>query len=384
MILTGFALCAAAIWIGVLLLPWRPWGTRERLDATVRPGDADLSDVTVLVPARNEADGIRATLAALGAQGEGLHVIVVDDESVDGTAELATGALQSGPLVVSGTPTPAGWTGKLWALEQGRRRVATPFTLLLDADIVLGPGMVAALRDKMRQDRIQLVSLMAALRMQAFWEKLLMPAFVYFFKLLYPFRLSNDPAFPGIAAAAGGCIMMETQVLEEIGGFRRLKNALIDDCALAAQVKACGYTTWIGLTHSASSTRAYKSLEAIWNMVTRTAFTQLRYSTSMLLTLTGIFMLAFWLPVAGLFAPPAARTLSLLALCAMGLGYFPTLRYYRMTPWWTLALPLIGTLYLAMTWSSAARYWRGRGSEWKGRIYSKTPGSENYSGNGGA
>jgi hopene-associated glycosyltransferase HpnB len=243
----------------------------------------------------------------------------------------------------------------------------------LDGDIELAPGVIATLRRKMQQDQLRLVSLMAALRMQGYWEKLLLPAFIFFFRLLYPFQLANDPKQRRVAAAAGGCILLETKLIDEIGGFAALRSALIDDCTFARRVKSLGARTWIGLTHSVCSVRRYDTLEAIWNMVARSAFTQLHYSTVALLGCTAVFIVAFWLPIATLFlGDVAAWTLAVVALLAMVSSYLPTLRFYRLGSGWVLALPLIGTLYLAMTWSSALRYWCGQRSRWKDRVYGNT------------
>jgi len=195
------------------------------------------------------------------------------------------------------------------------------------------------------------------------------PAFVYFFKMLYPFRLSNSD-FLGVAAAAGGCILLETRLIEEIGGFKAIRSELIDDCALAKRVKSLGYRTWIGLTHSVRSLRPYEDLAGIWSMVTRTAFCQLRYSPWVLAGTTAIMMMVFWLPVAGLFFPVAsAKVMSACALAALILTYLPTLKFYERSRGWAVTLPLIATLYLAMTWSSALHFWVGAGLRWKGRFY---------------
>jgi hopene-associated glycosyltransferase HpnB len=242
-------------------------------------------------------------------------------------------------------------------------------TLLLDADIELRPGIVGVLRQKLKEDHLHLVSLMSQMRMVNFWERLLMPAFVYFFKMLYPFRLSNS-SFNRVAAAAGGCILLETRLIKEIGGFKAICKELIDDCALARRVKSFGYRTWIGLTHSAHSLRSYDNLAGIWNMVARTAFCQLRYSAMLLIGTTTIMLLVFWLPVAGLFFPVAsAKIISACAFGALILSYLPTLKFYKQSRGWALVLPFIATLYLAMTWSSAIRFWGGAGSPWKGRFY---------------
>lgn len=370
--LTYLIFTSLLLWLSILIAPWRPWSTNERLDAKPEPNaTTDLSDLTVLVPARNEAPQIAITLAAIANQGSGLRIILVDDQSEDGTAEIARGLGVQNLTIVAGETPPAGWVGKLWALEQGRKQVQTAITLLLDADIELKPGTMAALRATMQDARLDFVSLMAHLRMGGFWEKLLVPAFVYFFKLLYPFRLSNSPTTRFIAAAAGGCIMLRTPVLETIGGFAAIKDALIDDCALARLVKQNGFKTWIGLTHSAISQRPYTTLRSFWDMVARTAFSQLRYSFWLLTICTIGMVTMFAVPVLGIVANDgvilgAAAT----TFVIMASTYLPILKFYERTPYWALALPLIGTLFLAMTWSSAIRYLRGEKSRWKGRTYS--------------
>jgi hopene-associated glycosyltransferase HpnB len=297
----------------------------------------------------------------LRAQAHDLQIVLVDDQSTDGTAPVAQALGIKNLYIVSGEPMLEDWSGKLWALEQGSRHVKTPLTLLIDADIELKPGVLKDLRRKLKEDSLHLISLMAQLRMVNFWERLLMPAFVYFFKMLYPFRLSNS-SFTGVAAAAGGCILLETRLIKEIGGFKIIRNELIDDCALAKQVKSRGYKTWLGLTHSVRSLRPYEDLAAIWNMVARSAFCQLRYSAMLLVGTTAVMIIVFWLPVAGLFFPTAsAKVISTIALFAMIYSYLPTLKFYGVSRAFALALPFIGTLYLAMTWSSAIRYWAGAG-----------------------
>jgi hopene-associated glycosyltransferase HpnB len=357
---------AAVMWLGNLLQPWRSWSTRERIEPDAGAAAAtDLSAITVLIPARNEAEVIGTTLAGLQAQGQGLRVVLVDDQSSDDTARIA--ASFPNVRVVPGKPLPAGWAGKLWALEQGKAEVGTPMTLLLDADIELKPGLLAALlRRKQAEDR-NFVSLMADLRRTSFWDRLLLPAFVYYFKLLYPFALSNSP-FRHVAAAAGGCVLVDTAALHGAGAFASLRGALIDDCTLARKVKDAGNRTWVGLSRGVVSLRPYGSLRSIHDMVARSAFTQLYYSTALLLLVTAVFVAAYWLPLAALLLP-GAQGLALLGLAAMMLAYWPTLRYYGMSPLWLLLAPLGATLYLAMTWSSAIRYWRGVRSRWKDRVY---------------
>jgi hopene-associated glycosyltransferase HpnB len=369
-----FAGISAFIWLVILLLPWRPWSTREVLDSASASPDVDLSDITVLIPARNEAEVIETTLKSLETQGQGLQIVLVDDRSTDGTAMVAqTSGIQK-LRIITGGPLPADWSGKLWALEQGFRQANTPLTLLMDADIEMQPGIVGRLRQKLKENHLHFISLLAELRMVSFWERLLMPAFVYFFKMLYPFRLSNS-SFTRVAAAAGGCILLETRLIKEIGGFEAIRQELIDDCALAKRIKSLGYRTWIGLTHSVRSLRSYENLAGIWNMVARTAFCQLRYSAMLLGGTTAIMLMVFWLPVAGLFFPAAsAKILSAGALGALILSYQPTLKFYHQSRVWAFALPLIATLYLAMTWSSAIRFWTGAGSPWKGRFYGRNKG----------
>ena len=365
----------AVLWLIVLLLPWRPWSTRERLEGNGCSPPPEARDLTVLIPARNEARQLARTLGALKVQAPELQVLVVDDRSDDGTAEVALAVGLPRLRVIPGRPMVDGWTGKLWALDQGLAEVATPLTLLLDADIELCPGVIAALLEQRRTKDLQMVSLMATLETRGFWEKLLLPAFVYFFKLLYPFHLSNS-SFRWVAAGAGGCVLIETNILREIGAFASLKDELIDDCALAAKVKAAGHRIWTGLSHSAISHRRYDGLAKIWEMVARTAYTQLRYSPLLLAGCVAALSLAFWLPVLGLVAgDPAARIASLTAIIAMIATYLPTLRFYRLSPLWALTLPFTGTLYLAMTVNSAWRYYRGVRSSWRGRVYSSAPDS---------
>ena len=376
MLWSGLTAAGAALWLCILVLPWQPWRVRERLEPEPAEDAADvgLDDVTVLIPARDEAAVIGETLAALGLQGRNLRVVVVDDRSGDDTAEVARQAAPAALAldVLAGAPLPEGWTGKLWALEQGRRRIETPLILLLDADITLRPGMIRALLDKKEESGAALVSVMAALRMQGGWERLLLPAFIFFFRLLYPFHLSNG-AGRRVAAAAGGCVLVETSVLARIGGFEAIRGALIDDCALARAVKDAGHRTWIGVSRGAESHRSYPTLGVVWRMVARTAFTQLRYSPGLLLLCTLLMALMFWAPLIGLGGPLAAQIAGGVGLVGMAVCYLPTIRYYRLSSAWALTMPLIGTLFLGMTWHSALRHWGGRRSEWKGRVYGREP-----------
>ena len=358
------------IWGVFALLPWRLWFNRDVLDAMEGTGGNEaLEEITVLIPARNEATVIQQTLQSLIAQGVGLKIILIDDSSEDVTVEKARQVADANFHIIQSQPLPTGWGGKLWALEQGRQLVGTPYTLLLDADIKLDRGVVKALREKMHREAISFISLMAAPSMSGSWEKLLMPAFVYFFTILYPFRLVNSQSAK-TAAAAGGCILMESRLLEQIGGFESIKSAVIDDCTLARRVKSQGFKTWLGLTHSVKSARRYQHLKEIWDMVARSAFAQLHYSVCLLILCTLLMVLFYEVSVFLAFLPNISiRCLSVLSLAIMVSTYIPILRFYHRSWAWALVLPLIAALFLAMTWTSAIRYWRGEHTRWKGRVY---------------
>ena len=362
------------LWTGILALPWLPWRNRETLEADNGAGNADLSGVTVLIPARNEAGVIAETLSSVAAQGRGHGIVLVNDRSDDATVAEARRPDLENLTIINGRALEPGWSGKLWALHQGLAFVKTDTILLLDADIHLEPGTISALRDRMQEHDLHLVSLLAFLRMESFWERLLMPAFVYFFKLLYPFHLSNTGS-KAVAAAAGGCVLLRTASLARAGGFIAIKGKLIDDCALARRFRDAGLATWIGLSHSARSGRSYDGLAGIWNMIARTAYTQLRHSFILLALCTALLTAGFVLPAAGLFsADPAVRSLGLAGILLMATSYLPTLRYYGMNPAWCIAFPLAGALYLLMTWSSAWRHWTGAGAHWKQRSYAGASG----------
>lgn len=373
----GCALAALLAWLMVLIAPWRPWSTRERLAAEAPRQRESLDDVTVLIPARDEAETLPKTLASLAEQGPGLDILVVDDQSCDSTREIARGSGVAGVRVISGAALPEGWTGKVWAQAQARPFLHRPLVLLLDADIALAAGLIATLRTRLRERRLGLASLMAELPMEGFWERLLMPAFVYFFKLVYPFRVANSPS-KRVAAAAGGCVLLELRALDAAGGFASLRNAIIDDCTLARRIKDAGFGTWIGLTRSVTSHRRYHGLGDIWRMVTRTAFTQLRYSWLLLALCTLLMVVCFLSPVLIAFSPePSARAIAVAAWLFMWLAYLPTLRFYRLPAAWGLLMPFTGLLFLIMTWDSARRYLLGERSAWRGRRYAA--GRENVS-----
>jgi hopene-associated glycosyltransferase HpnB len=368
-LLLPITLVSVSMWVGLLLLPWQSWRNREVREAEGNAKKESLGDITVLIPARNEAEVIGRTMASVAAQGTDLKILLIDDCSTDGTADLARQAAGDSLRILPGKPLPGGWVGKLWALEQGRSLVDTQKTLLLDADIELAPGILPALRAAMRREDLAFVSLMAMPPMGTFREKLLMPAFVYFFKLLYPFALANRPS-SNVAAAAGGCILLETRLFEEFGGFETMKDAVIDDCELARRVKSTGNRIWVGLSRSVRSLRPYGSLREIGNMVARTAYTQLRYSKALLALCTLAIGAAFWVPIVAIFSTnSAAAWLAAGAILIMVLSYLPTLGFYGRSPIWALCLPMIATFYLFMTWTSAVRFFRGERTRWKGRVY---------------
>ena len=371
MVIPGLAVVSLVLWAAVLLAPWAAWRCRERLEAD--PAELPASDdFTVLIPARNEAAVIGETLRALATAAPHARVIVIDDQSTDATAEIARASGLTHLDVMAGTPPPDGWTGKLWALQQGLARVATPRVLLLDADIRLAPGMPAALQGK-ADDGNALVSVCAEPCWNGRAARWLLPAFVYFFKLLYPFALANR-AGTRTAAAAGGVILIERDALTGAGGFGAWRGAIIDDCTLAAHVKRTGHRCWIGLTHGAASLRR-EDLGGIAHMVARSAFVQLRESIPMTLAASTLLVLMFWIPVLALAFGPGhtARLLGLFACLAMLACYLPTLMYYRRNPLAALMLPMTATFFLAATWYSAWRALAGTRSVWKGRRYQRGP-----------
>ncbi|MCZ6516881.1 MAG: glycosyltransferase [Gammaproteobacteria bacterium] len=369
--LLAAAYSASIVWCLALLLPSRPFGMRERLEPS-KPEVADLDDITVLIPARNEATTVQRTLVAVGDQRGAAPVVIVDDQSTDATARVARETLNTA-TVVTGEPPPPGWIGKVWALEQGLRTVQTPFVLLLDADIELRPGIIAALKNKAVHERLAMVSLLANLNTQRFWERILMPAYVYFFKFMYPFALVNSVS-SRTAAAAGGCILIRREVLEEIGGFASLKSAIIDDCTLAKQVKAAGHGIWLGVSKSVISHREYANWVDILNLVTRSAFAELKFSTMRLLLCTlAMLWLFICVPLVLLIYSGVPAYIAAAGMLAMFMTYVPVLRFYKLWAGRALTLPLVALLYLAMTWHSAVRYWFGTRTVWKGRCYESRP-----------
>jgi hopene-associated glycosyltransferase HpnB len=375
--LLGLALLSLMIWIYLICFRGQFWRTDQQLD------DIELGvfpAVCVVIPARDEADLLPITVRSLLTQSYpgSLTLFLVDDHSTDGTAEVARKTAewlgQSDRLqIVQAEPLPAGWTGKLWALEQGIQKAMSmnpDYVLLTDADIEHDPSNLQRLVAKAVNDDREMVSLMVRLRCESFWEKWLIPAFVFFFAKLYPFRWSNDPK-RAIAAAAGGCSLIRTEALLRIGGVEAIRQALIDDCALAAAIKFSGTRRiWLGLSDTTKSLRPYDSLDTIWSMVARTAYTQLNYSPLLLIgTLFGM-MLVYIIPIIGILSFNLNIVLvSTLTYALMTLSYFPIVRFYRCPVWHAGGLSAIAFLYTLMTLDSARKHWQGEGGAWKGRTY---------------
>jgi hopene-associated glycosyltransferase HpnB len=298
-----------------------------------------------------------------------LRVILVDDNSTDGTGAIAHAIGDPRLTVISGASRPAGWSGKLWAVAQGVREAGSAELILLtDADIVHEPDHLASLVTRIEQDRLDLVSEMVKLACNTPAERALVPAFVFFFQLLYPFAWVND-ALKGTAAAAGGTILVRASALARIGGIERIRGALIDDVALAAAVKQGG-RIWLGHAELARSVRPYPHVGDIWRMITRTAFVQLRYSLA-LVAGTTLAMALVWLvpPAAALFGHGLARWCGIAAWALLAVSYLPTLRRFGRSPLWAPFLPLVAAFYMAATIGSAVNHFRGRGVAWKGRAY---------------
>lgn len=384
-VILGVTIVSLLIWVGLLVGWGQFWRADQRLDSQTLPDPPSWPAVSVVIPARNEADLIGiAVRSHLSQPYPGpLSVVLVDDQSTDGTATVATQVAEAlgkavSLRVLSGTPLPSGWAGKLWAMEQGYRYLQQQplppdFVLFTDADIEHNRDSVQQLVTKAMADQLDLVSLMVKLRCQSFWEQVLIPAFVFFFQMLYPFPWVNNPQKP-TAAAAGGCALIRFSALQRIDGLKAIRQALIDDCALGAAVKAGG-PIWLGLSTTILSLRPYQDLQSIWAMVTRSAYTQLNYSPWLLAgTILGMGLVYGVPPVAvvvGLAGGHAAIALAgLVTWGLMAVAYWPTVRLYGGKPWLALALPLIALLYTVMTIDSARRHWIGQGGAWKGRVYS--------------
>jgi hopene-associated glycosyltransferase HpnB len=359
------ALLSFGVWFYLFFLHGGFWRSHPQLAPAV---PTELPDVDIIVPARDESETIGAAIGSLLAQDYAgkVRVILVDDNSTDGTATKAGNAPNL--EVIRLDTKPAGWSGKLWALSHGVAAGTAPLVLLTDADIEHDPRHLSSLVAQLVADRLDLVSEMVRLNCTSLAERALVPAFVYFFQMLYPFAKVNNPR-SGVAAAAGGTMLIRREALERIGGIAAIRNSLIDDVALATAVKRQGP---IFLAHSglAASIRRYPAFTDIWRMISRTAFTQLRYSAWLLLfTLFGLSVVWLLPPWEFAFGTGWERILGLAACILAASSFAPTLTRYGRPKLWALALPLIALFYMAATVASAVNFWRGKGANWKSRAY---------------
>ena len=369
-----------AVWIYLLGARGGFWRAAQRdvPQAAKRAAAQPWPHVVAVIPARNEAEVVADSIASLCRQDYTgtFTVVLIDDQSEDGTATVARkaadacGAAQR-LTVIAGSAPPADWTGKLWALEQGVRhtqRLLPPpdFVLLTDADIVYADDALRELVARAQAGGFALTSLMVKLRCESVAERALIPAFIFFFQMLYPFAWVNRPAHR-TAAAAGGCMLVQRAVLHASGGLDAIRAELIDDCALARQIKQRG-PIWLGLTDAVRSIRAYPHVDDIRRMVARSAYTQLRCSPMLLLGTVAAMVVTYWAPpLLAVFASGWPRVFGTAAWVAMAAALQPILRFYRVSPWWGALLPGMAAVYLWFTVDSAFQYWRGRGGMWKGR-----------------
>lgn len=369
MLLITIATIPVLIWLYLLIGRGGFWRAEKNQLPKGLPKIASKS-VAVVIPARNEAAVIGDALASLFAQSfpAPLWVVVVDDASEDGTAEVARAA--GNVTLISGEPLPPGWTGKLSALSQGVTKAlefSPDYLLFTDADIHHSAENVAELVNIAEAQHLDLASYMVTLHCRTLPEKALIPAFVYFFLQLYPPAWIASQRLQ-TAGAAGGCVLIRPGALDRIGGLAAIRNEIIDDCALARAVKRSGGRIWMGLTPATGSIRGYGGFSGISGMIARTAFSQLRHSTLLLMaTLHGLFFI-YLLPVALLFSgEKVPALLGATAWLLMSVSYVPTVRFYGRSLLWSMALPPIALFYLSATVRSALQYWRGQGGEWKGR-----------------
>jgi hopene-associated glycosyltransferase HpnB len=374
-LLAGIAL---AIWLYLLLGHGGFWLCRERDDGTP-PKPAVWPKVAAVVPARNEADGIARSIGSLLTQDyPALSVVLVDDDSNDHTGTIArNAAAHAGAverlMIVTGKPLPAGWTGKLWAERQGietAEALAPKYLLLTDADITHASDTLTWLVAQAEAHGLVLTSLTAKWRCDNLAERVHIPAFIFFFQMLYPFRWVNRPDHR-MAGAAGGVMLVRADALRAAGGIAVIRDALIDDCALAAAMKKQG-PIWLGLTDRSESIRPYPGWGDIRRMVARSAYAQLRYSPLLLVgTVLGMALTYLVPPAMALFGGGWAQVLGIAAWLLMAVSFQPTLRYYRASPLWGVALPAITFLYVLYTLDSAYQYAAGKGGAWKGRVQAK-------------
>jgi hopene-associated glycosyltransferase HpnB len=373
-VLIILGLIPLVIWLGLLLVHGRFWTADQRDDRDVPAEPAAWPSVLAVVPARDEADVIARSIGSLLAQdypGE-FRVILVDDSSSDGTAAVARAEAErlgrgDRLQVLAGEPLPSGWTGKLWAVHQGTLEAESlqpKYLWLTDADIGHAPDNLRSLVSRAQAKGLVLTSLMAELHCRTWPERFLIPAFVFFFQMVYPFARVNRPG--PLGAAAGGVMLADREALKRAGGIAAIRKALIDDCALGVLMKKQG-PIWLGLTHRATSLRPYETIGQIGRMVSRSAYAQLDYSPVKLIGVVLGMGLVYMAPLAALFFGGTPAVLGLVTYLLMTFSFQPMLRFYRVSPLWGLALPAIGAAYTAFTVQSAVQMWRGKGGLWKGR-----------------
>jgi hopene-associated glycosyltransferase HpnB len=370
--MTIVALIGLAVWIGLATLRHGFWRMRERDDRNTPPDPAHWPRVAAVVPARDEAAVIARSIASLVAQdypGD-FRIVLIDDDSSDNTGDIARALASDRMTVIAGAPLVAGWTGKLWAVAQGIEVVTKSpeppkYLFMTDADIAHSADNVRHLVARAEAGGLAMVSLMARLNCTSLAERALIPAFVFFFQMLYPFARANRPTGP--AAAAGGCMLIDAHALSSSGGIGALRGALIDDCTLGARMKRQG-PIWLGLTDRAVSIRPYPQARDIAAMIARSAYAQLDYNPLLLAgTVAGMALLYAAMPALALFGSGWAQLAGAASWALMALLFQPILRFYRRSPLWGLALPLIAGFYVGCTMLSAWQHSRGKGGMWKGR-----------------
>jgi hopene-associated glycosyltransferase HpnB len=370
-----FGFLPLAVWLYLLFGRSMFWRFRERDGDERLTAPARWPSVVAVVPARDEADVIARSLGSLIGQNYGgdFAIILVDDQSDDGTAIAARALGSPRVTVLAGAPRPPGWTGKLWAMHQGVEAAQKlngarnpDYVWFTDADIAHAPDNLARLVARAEEGGLVLTSQMAKLSARTVVEHFLIPAFVFFFAMLYPFGAVNDPRRK-VAAAAGGCMLAKASALQAVGGIAAIRRNIIDDVSLGRLMKGQG-PVWLGLSNRAVSLRPYESLAEIRRMVARSAYAELDYSVLKLAgTLVGLVLVYLAPPATALFAWGPSQMAGWLACLAMVIAMQPILRYYRLSPLWSFALPIIAAFYALFTLDSAWAYWRGRGGMWKGR-----------------
>jgi hopene-associated glycosyltransferase HpnB len=374
---TSVAALTVVIWLYLALARGSFWRTKN-----INPDAGDQAvfsgGVLAVVPARNEAELIGPVVTSLLNQNVAMAIVLVDDESTDDTADVARRTAEKAGkaealIVIPSKPLPVGWTGKIWSMHQGIERaracgISPAWLLLTDADVVHGPETVASLGLIATQGRYDLVSFMVKLHCESLAEKLLIPAFVYFFFMLYPPAWIRDTG-RSTAGAAGGCMLVRAEILERAGGLDAIRGAVIDDCALARLLKQHDGRLWLGLTDQSQSLRHYENFSHVEHMVSRTAFNQLKHSSLLLFgTIAGMLITYLAPPLLLLTHSRLAIFMGAAAWTAMTITYSNMVRHYRLNPAWALTMPLAALFYLVATLHSAVKYWNGTGGEWKGRV----------------